>query len=812
MRNSRDEKCISPTRGGPACLDAIDGAGASLRSQAQAAGPSGRQRKLRAHPVDTGDWHHHKKNAQNAQNAQRGSNKSEIMEHAAAEARASPSGCCEKPVRWRIACSPRLQMRSPSSAPATNQGGPKPCQGEQDDPGMPSTSPGQLPLAALEPASAIQLERHKSFRMRTYAKMCLQVLWNPHLQFIGLKVPWNEHLQKTPGGEGGPSCLLRAGGALSLGRLGFQNSTITGDSARAAELPQPAGIGASYLVRRYRAAFWCVAIVSGLLQAWANRFSIDPDGVNYLDVAQAYSRADWRMALNSYWSPLYSWLAGLVLYVFKPSAYWESTLVHLVNFAIFLAALRCFEFFLSALLGSEHAADGLAGTTMRLPEWAGWTLGYTLFLVSSLQMISLSLVKPDLFVTAIVYLAAGLVIRIRGGDLRWTTFAALGAVLGIGYLAKAILFPLAFVFLVVSLFAAGKFRRAVPRALVAVIVFALVSGPFVLAVSRAKGHLTFSDAGWLNYTWYVSGMDRASHWEGEGQVGTPEHPVRKIFEAPPIYEFATPIQGTYPPWYDPAYWCAGMKPRFNLAVQLRAFGRNLQAYVHMLSSQMEFVVGFLALLLFELNPRAFVRQFARAWPVWAPAGVALGLYALVHVEPRFVGGFAVLLWTSLFAGLRLPLSEFSRKLVWCITIAMVAAVGAKVASGAASDLVVSLRAPAHIQWEVAEDLRRKGIRAGDKAAVLGHTDIADYWAHLAGVSIVADMPLQAAPGFWAAAPEVQSHVIDLFAETGAKAIVTNAVASFVPPEGWRRIARTNYYVYLVSKPNRALSGTALKRG
>ena len=39
----------------------------------------------------------------------------------------------------------------------------------------------------------------KSFTMRTYAKTRLQLPWNPHLQIIGLKVRWNEHLQKIPG-------------------------------------------------------------------------------------------------------------------------------------------------------------------------------------------------------------------------------------------------------------------------------------------------------------------------------------------------------------------------------------------------------------------------------------------------------------------------------------------------------------------------------------------------------------------------------------------------------------------------------------
>lgn len=72
-------------------------------------------------------------------------------------------------------------------------------------------------------------------------------------------------------------------------------------------------------------AFRSVALVFAFLQAWAYRFYIEPDGVNYLDIARAYLRRDWTNALNAYWSPLYSWLLALIQRVFHPSPYWEST-------------------------------------------------------------------------------------------------------------------------------------------------------------------------------------------------------------------------------------------------------------------------------------------------------------------------------------------------------------------------------------------------------------------------------------------------------------------------------------------------------
>jgi hypothetical protein len=103
-----------------------------------------------------------------------------------------------------------------------------------------------------------------------------------------------------------------------------------------------------------RGIFWLVTICAGFLQAWASRFWISPDGINYLDIASAYLRGDWNHAVNAYWSPLFSWLLALCFWVFRPSPYWESTLLHLLNFVGLLLALRSFEFFSSLSYGSRH--------------------------------------------------------------------------------------------------------------------------------------------------------------------------------------------------------------------------------------------------------------------------------------------------------------------------------------------------------------------------------------------------------------------------------------------------------------------------
>ncbi len=167
--------------------------------------------------------------------------------------------------------------------------------------------------------------------------------------------------------------------------------------------------------------FWLIAIVLGAIAAWDARYIMDPDGISYLDMGDAYFRGDWEMAINAYWSPLYSWLLGLALYILKPSPFWEYPVVHLVNLVIYLCSLGCFQFFMNEFIRYHRSQKGrfseYEGVT--LPEWAWLVIGYTLFIWSSLKLITLSVVTPDMCVSAFVYLASGLLLRIQRGAGKW---------------------------------------------------------------------------------------------------------------------------------------------------------------------------------------------------------------------------------------------------------------------------------------------------------------------------------------------------------------------------------------------------------
>src|SRR6516164_490047 len=92
-------------------------------------------------------------------------------------------------------------------------------------------------------------------------------------------------------------------------------------------------------VQLIRVAAWLVALASGALQVAAERFPIGEDGVSYLDIADQYLQGHWAAAVNAYWSPLYSWILAAGFGIARPTPYFESTVVHIVNFLIYVCAL-----------------------------------------------------------------------------------------------------------------------------------------------------------------------------------------------------------------------------------------------------------------------------------------------------------------------------------------------------------------------------------------------------------------------------------------------------------------------------------------
>ena len=548
-------------------------------------------------------------------------------------------------------------------------------------------------------------------------------------------------------------------------------------------------------LRKTKILLLFVATATGLSQAWANRFYIEPDGVNYLDIANAYLRRDWRNAINAHWSPLWSWLLGLTLWLTRPSPFWESTVVHLANLFIYLLLLACFTFFLNELMTLCSEETERNPETEGLTTFAWLVLGYITVTYVVLVMVGGRLDTPDLCVAAFFFLATAMLIRMRRVGRDWQFYAAFGGILGLAYLAKTVMFLLAFVFLFCALFIKNNRKRAILGVLVALLVFLIIGGPFIVALSKAKGRLTFGDSGRMAYIWLVNGD------------GTPTHGVRKLSNDPAAYEFATPIAGTYPLNYDPTYWNEGMHPEFAWRAQLHRLILSGREYFLILSAQRALAVGMLVFLFFAGDWRGFWRRVAARWTIWLPATVTLLFYALVYVEPRYIPAAVVVLWCCALSAIRLPRLDTSRRLANGVAIAVAIALGMTITTLTAENVATALRRPPHVEWQVAESLRHRGLGPGDTVAVLGQELRADYWARLAQIRVVADLPEDALDSFWQASAEKQALIFDAFAGTGAKILVTHFKPPAARSEGWQELENTGYYVLSLANRGRRTPAT-----
>lgn len=547
-------------------------------------------------------------------------------------------------------------------------------------------------------------------------------------------------------------------------------------------------------LRRFAPAVWIGAIACWLLEAVAFRQILDSsDAVSYLDMAHSALQGHWGALINGYWSPLYPALLSLWLAIFRPSPHWIILCTHLLTVAIFAATLFCFRYFLKSLLNYQRGIV-VRPDRQNIPAAHFAVLAYALFFWTTFYLPPPFCDRPDVLVVAFVLLAGAALLRIAdsGGSTRH--FVLLGCALGAGYLSKAVMFPLAFVFLFGVLLIRRE-RRTIAGLALSVACFVGIAAPYIGALSKSKGRLTYGEAGAINYAEFVSGARPYANWQGgpEG-VGEPLHPTRQVLKSPPVYEYAIPIYGTYPPWTDPSYWYQGIKPRLNLKRQLDVIHRGLDAYFDLFFGGLSCVLcALFFFILLEDPPQAYWKGFLRLAFLWLAPLAAFGIYALVHVESRFMGGFLILLLGAAFCSIQIPATaggkSAARSVCWAAALILGAQIGWVILHGALRLATVH----DFVDWDVSVSLHRMGVRDGDRVAAIGDVKAVHVWAFLAGVRIVSEVPEEGVADFWAASPEIQSEVFDKFAQSGARAVVVENVPA--PQSGdWVPVPRTDYFI------------------
>ncbi|HEY1659420.1 MAG TPA: hypothetical protein VGG14_13795, partial [Candidatus Sulfotelmatobacter sp.] len=557
--------------------------------------------------------------------------------------------------------------------------------------------------------------------------------------------------------------------------------------------------------------FRCLTVALGFTQIVLARNTVGPDARSYLEIARAILRGDWAMVINAYWSVLYPWMLAPMLAILRPSLRWEFPVAHLLAFPVLLLCIWAFEFFWSSLLQLRESGERYAGYIAPIPAWQFWVLGYS-FLIWLVVGDLITAINPDLSMTTIALFSAGLVNRIvlarqtKAGPYLW-----FGACLGLGYLTKAVLFPMGFVFLGVTALVLWRFSllQARKRLLAAAaLIFVCISLPEIALLSNAKHRLTFSDAGKLNFAWYTYNLPQRN-WQGEPRwSGTPVHPTRKIFEHPAVYEFNGPLRSSYPPWYDPSYWNEGLSPTFQAKVVTKHVLAQTAKLAEILRHPTAWIVG-IALIFLMADWVGTWKGIATARYLLLISALALAAHCVTLLESRYLGPWEILLWGALLAGIRLR-AGMAR---WCGLIAVLvslALIGAMV-NLERGEATHGFHNYAGAEYAIAEGLQKTGLPKGTRVAAIGFDNDA-YWPYLLRWNVVAEIETDETCRFWGEPAEVQQRVMEKFAQAGSEVVVVNAgdgirtTSRAIPLDlpgcarpgvGWQQVPGSSDYVFFL---------------
>lgn len=524
--------------------------------------------------------------------------------------------------------------------------------------------------------------------------------------------------------------------------------------------------------------WWGLSAIWGIVVAWLYRDFMNPDGVSYLDLASAALANGPRGLVNAHWSPLYPALIALWELIARPLPMQEFAFVHALNAIIYLAAAVSFGFFLRELIllrAPERGDLSKQGSFI--------TFGFALFFFYLNINITPFAVTPDILTAAIQFAAAALFFRIARGAGKLSAFIALGGVLAVGYYAKSIMLPAGLVLLGLLFLCQRHATKHLRNILVAVVVMLLLCAPQVLAVSQRVGRPSISETGKLSYLWLVQHIRPFAGWTGSTGGDMPLHGPRVLMADPEVLEFGAPIGGTYPLWYDPAYWYAGAETHFNLKDEWAALRFSLSYYEFRdLLVPLIGLAVFIALAIIARRRAGTIERWFLLWPL-----SILIMYALLIAEHRYVAASLILFWITAYSAF-LHRNNKSERLI------MIALAGVLIISGLFQfqQKYRALSLPGNNK--VATELNQTGIRDGDPIATVGE-GFSHHYARLARVRIVAQITDE--PGFWSLPPNKAVAVERAVAGTGAKVLLGRGRPADFQPDRWRAVSGTSYSVLML---------------
>ena len=563
-----------------------------------------------------------------------------------------------------------------------------------------------------------------------------------------------------------------------------------------------------------------IVVASATVEDWYGRFDYSAEAPGYLDGYLAVDRGDWNVALSPHWSIGYPLLISATRWMFPAGPEGEWTAIHVLNLVIFLATYLSFLYFLRVATTYAAFVNG-ARPTAPEESWnvAIFSIGTSVFLLWQLITGNVSRISPDLSISCVFFLVTATCLNffMRPGV---KTAAALGLLMGIGYLLKVGFLPASFltlslVWLHGLIRSPGERLDMSCKLACALPVMGLLVLPYALGISKEYGKFTFGESGGIIYAWYVNHLPGLCNWQGgPAPFGTPIHPTHLVWKNPPVFTFAEPFDVTYPPYYNIPYYYEGFHQFFKLGNQLAAIKDNLSIFRRFFTGgDHAEVVGLIEMLLvagalFLLKERlVWARRLLAMWPLYVLTLCPIGVYVLVHIEPRYVIGPIIVLLVAPFLPLFVPTPLISSRAA--CGLAVVLAVGCGVLTLVdEKDVLGRMVGPENNTdepgWRTGLYLQHLGIRPGTKVAAVGYGScIWDTWAYVCGAHIVAEIGNYAYDlddqnkdlRLFAGSPDVQQTVFQYFRQAGATLVVARELPE--PPQGpgWVEVPGTQFWIH-----------------
>lgn len=520
----------------------------------------------------------------------------------------------------------------------------------------------------------------------------------------------------------------------------------------------------------YRFLVYLVALGWGAMQAWNSRFELFfADSQQYFDIAYYFCQGEFAKTVSLYWSPLYSIVAALFLKLFLAPPYWQFFQFKLINLGILLATFFSFDFFFvqlyayySNVIVAADAERAVIGKNTLL------FCGYALLFLFSLAFGGVYQDTPDMLAAALLFLSSGLFLKLLVKPTKLVA-CLFGLSCGFGYLAKAVMFSLTALYLLLMSLLMVK-RKAVCLVLAAAC-FAFVAAPWVLTMSNKAGHFSIGESAKFVYINLVEDRDPVS---AEGLI----HPPPILHRDPLVREFGHEVPGTCPFLFDIAYWTQGAIAHVRTSDLVRVIVLNAIYYV-----QTCLYIPFLMVAAITIRTRSWPLPATSLWrsaPVLLPPIALCAQYALVsnlymttYVNRYFIAAFPMAILGILIATrvskerfVKLPQRAAALTACLCLAIAF--------SSRFFYDFSECFRERQHLWYNVATALKSSGIKYGDDVAILGcriHRN--SQFAEPEKLRILASIWQEDL--FWQQTEAQRREVLDIVRRAGARAVVYSCV-------------------------------------